>query len=111
MNSLRFSIESPFVQKQTILAYGNGSLGKFPFKRVILRKRSVRNAKAPTKDLCTHRRWQLRKIVEGGAECMGPSLAFVPLRGPKDCVQDDKLSVVWMTVTSGRQAQDRFIHC
>jgi hypothetical protein len=28
--------------------------------------------------------------MEDGAECTGPSLAFVPLRGTKDCAQDDK---------------------
>ena len=30
-----------------------------------------------------------RNCVEGGAECRGPSLAFVPLRGTKDYAQDD----------------------
>ena len=30
-----------------------------------------------------------RDYAEGGAECRGPSIAFVPLRGTKDCAQDD----------------------
>ena len=32
-----------------------------------------------------------RHAMEGGAECTGPSLAFVPLRGTKDYAQDDSL--------------------
>ena len=31
--------------------------------------------------------------MEGGAECIGPSLAFVPLRRTKDLAQDDKFRV------------------
>ena len=30
-----------------------------------------------------------RRYPEVGEECIGPSLAFVPLRGTKDCTQDD----------------------
>jgi len=44
-----------------------------------------------------------RHYVEGGAECTGPSLAFVPLRGTKGCTQDDSLTVPGMMVNRMKQ--------
>jgi hypothetical protein len=34
-----------------------------------------------------------RYAWEGGVECTGPSLAFIPLRGTKDYIQDYSLAV------------------
>src|SRR5690242_21927569 len=44
----------------------------------------------PTRCGDTLSRWICADTAgEGGAECIGPSLAFAPLRGTKDCTQDD----------------------
>jgi hypothetical protein len=39
--------------------------------------------------------------LEGGAECTGPLLAFVPIRGTKDCAQDDSLEAEGMMSVFG----------